>query len=44
MTAPLDKTAEAKRRLKARNWAVFAALAAFALLIYAIAVVRMGGA
>jgi hypothetical protein len=32
-----------RRRQRAKNWAMFAALAAFALLIYLIAIVRMGG-
>jgi hypothetical protein len=32
-----------RQRQRAKNWAMFAALAAFALLIYLIAIVRMGG-
>jgi hypothetical protein len=38
------RTGEALRqRQRAKNWAMFAALAAFALLVYLIAIVRMGG-
>jgi hypothetical protein len=32
-----------RQRQRAKNWAMFAALAAFALLVYLIAIVRMGG-
>jgi hypothetical protein len=39
-----EQSAEALRqRQRAKNWAMFAALAAFAVLIYLIAIVRMGG-
>ncbi len=34
----------AQRRLRARNWAVFAVLAALVLLFYLMTIVRMGGA
>ena len=34
---------EARRRLKARNYALFAALLGSALLVYVVAIVRMGG-
>ena len=34
---------EEKRRLKRRNWALFAALAAFVVLVYFVSIVRMGG-
>lgn len=34
---------EARRRLKARNYALFAALLGFALLVYVVSLVRMGG-
>ncbi len=38
------RTAETLRqRQRAKNWAMFAALAAFAVLVYLIAIVRMGG-
>jgi hypothetical protein len=33
---------ERKRRQRARNWALLAALAAFVVLIYAITVVKIG--
>jgi hypothetical protein len=36
-------TDERRRRLKARNWALFAALVGFVVLIYIVAIVRMGG-
>ena len=32
-----------RQRQRAKNWAMFAALAAFAVLVYLIAIVRMGG-
>jgi len=32
-----------RQRQRAKNWTMFAALAAFALLIYLIAIVRLGG-
>ena len=39
-----EQSGEALRqRQRAKNWAMFAALAAFAVLIYLIAIVRMGG-
>jgi len=34
---------EARRRLRARNYALFAALLGFAILVYVVALVRMGG-
>ena len=39
-----ERSGEALRpRQRAKNWTLFAALAAFAVLIYLIAIVRMGG-
>ena len=39
-----ERSADALRqRQRGKNWAMFAALAAFALLIYLIAIVRLGG-
>ena len=35
--------AERRRQVKARNWALFAALIGFAVLIYIVAIVRMSG-
>jgi len=34
---------EARRRLKARNYALMAALLGFVALVYIVAIVRMGG-
>jgi hypothetical protein len=34
---------EARRRLKARNLALLLALAAFAIIVYIVSIVRMGG-
>ncbi len=34
---------EARRRLKARNYALMAALLGFVVLVYIVAIVRMGG-
>ncbi|HLI12990.1 MAG TPA: hypothetical protein VKY65_15465 [Alphaproteobacteria bacterium] len=35
---------DARRRLRGRNWAIFAVLAAMVLLFYVMTIVRMGGA
>jgi hypothetical protein len=40
---PLNSAEALRQRQRAKNWAMFAALAAFALLVYLIAIVRMGG-
>ncbi len=42
-TRPSSDPAERRRQLRGRNWAMLIALAAFALLVYAVAIVRMGG-
>lgn len=34
---------EFRRKRRARNWAMFAALVAFVVIIYFVAVIRMGG-
>ena len=34
---------ERRRRQRARNWAIFLALAAFVLVIYVVTIVRMKG-
>ncbi|MGD9742312.1 MAG: hypothetical protein AB7F08_06850 [Dongiaceae bacterium] len=34
---------EARRRLRARNYAVLAALLGFAILVYVVSILRMGG-
>lgn len=41
--AQLQSGEALRQRQRAKNWAMFAALAAFALLIYLIAIVRLGG-
>ena len=38
------RESEGRRRLRARNWAVFAVLAGLVLLFYVMTIVRMGGA
>jgi len=34
---------ERRRRQRARNWAIFAALAAFVIVVYVVTIVRMKG-
>ena len=34
---------EERRRLKVKNWALFAALMGFVVIVYFVALVRMGG-
>jgi hypothetical protein len=34
---------ERKRRLRGRNWAIFAALAAFVAIVYVVTIVKMQG-
>ena len=41
--ASAKRDEEAKRRLKLKNWALFAALMGFAVIVYFVAIVRMGG-
>jgi predicted nucleic acid-binding Zn ribbon protein len=38
---PVDN--ERRRRQRARNWAIFLALAAFVLVVYVVTIVRMKG-
>jgi hypothetical protein len=40
---PIRLDAEALRRQRLRNWAVFGSLLAFVLLIFAISIVKMRG-
>jgi len=40
---PVPLKGEALRRQKKRNWALFAVLLAFVVLIFTISVVKMGG-
>jgi len=35
--------AERRRRVKARNWAIFLALAAFVAIVYVVTIVKMKG-
>lgn len=35
--------AERQRRVKARNWAIFLALAAFVAIVYVVTIVKMQG-
>lgn len=35
--------AERKRRVRARNWAIFLALAAFVAIVYVVTIVKMTG-
>lgn len=39
----MDRDDKTKRRLKARNLALLLALAAFAVIVYIVSIVRMGG-
>ncbi len=34
---------ERRRRVRARNWAIFAALAAFVAIVYVVGIVKMAG-
>lgn len=45
MTASIPPAVERERqrRLRARNWAIFAALAAFAAIVYVVTLVKMAG-
>ena len=42
MTEP-DKSRDARRRLRVKNWILAAALIAFVVVIYFVSLVRMGG-
>lgn len=42
-TRPSSDPAERRRQLRGRNWALLIALASFAVLVYAVAIVRMSG-
>ncbi|HWA45885.1 MAG TPA: hypothetical protein VHA10_21875 [Hypericibacter adhaerens] len=39
----VERDDETKRRQRARNWAVFAALLGFVVLVYVVSILRMGG-
>ena len=38
-----DPTSEKEKRLRQRNWAMLAALAAFVVLVYVVTIVKMKG-
>jgi len=40
---PVPLSVEARRRQKARNWAIFSVLLAFATIIFIISIVKMKG-
>lgn len=44
MSEKPDIKTERARRLRQRNWALAAALAAFVVLVYVVSLVKMGGA
>jgi hypothetical protein len=39
----VERSEEAKKRLRARNWALLAALLGFVLIVYIVSILRMGG-
>lgn len=41
--APARDPAERRKQLRARNWALLLALVGFAVLLYIVSIVRMGG-
>lgn len=43
MNAPTSNNGERTRRQRARNWAIFLALAAFVVIVYIVTIVRMKG-
>jgi predicted nucleic acid-binding Zn ribbon protein len=43
MSAQNPSDGERQRRQRARNWAIFLALAAFVLVVYVVTIVRMKG-
>jgi hypothetical protein len=43
MNAHTPTNGEQSRRRRARNWAIFLALAAFVLIVYVVTIVRMKG-
>lgn len=43
MAEQLLRPKEIDRRVRARNWAIFAVLAALVLIFYLMTIVRMGG-
>jgi hypothetical protein len=43
MNVHTPSNGERQRRQRARNWAIFLALAAFVLIVYVVTIVRMKG-
>ncbi len=43
MNAQTPSNGERRRRQRARNWAIFLALAAFVVIVYIVTIVRMQG-
>jgi hypothetical protein len=39
----VERSEEAKKRQRARNWAVSGALLGFVVIVYIVAILRMGG-
>jgi len=39
----VERSEEGKKRLRARNWAMFAALLGFVALVFIVSILRMGG-
>ncbi|MGH6937959.1 MULTISPECIES: hypothetical protein [Hypericibacter] len=39
----VERSEEAKKRQRARNWAVLAALLGFVVIVYIVSILRMGG-
>jgi hypothetical protein len=39
----VERSEEARKRQRARNWAVFAALLGFVVIVYIVSILRMGG-
>ena len=39
----MERSEEAKKRLRARNWALLAALLGFVVIVYIVSILRMGG-
>ncbi len=40
---PIELNPEAQKRRRARNWAIFALLMAFVVIVYIVSIVRMSG-
>ena len=40
---PIELNPEAQKRRRARNWAIFALLMAFVVIVYIVSIVKMSG-